>query len=339
VPQNSQSYLFNIPLTATSTANDLSQISLNRHIAAYSYCSVRTAPKLKVINGPSLMKNAAMCLFKDIYDKSLAVEVAVSGILNKYDCEFQGTYILDNFKNPTSNEEPNALPSDPNALPSDPKEPDSHIDEVIIKHEGKLASSSLPIYTITNVSNQIQLYAPFNQGGHALNTYYIVDDGTCKVCVFNIYFETKGLASSTQEIGLLPDSVLPTDGKSMGFPASIYRNAGGNINWWAGIFNKLKKLISVVGKGVSWMNDKVVKPIMPITNALLSSLGPAGSMVAKGISAGSSAVDALFGPNKQQGKQQFRQDFKTFRQDDYLRKNVPIDIISKRIQLLGDELN
>ncbi|KAA6359594.1 MAG: hypothetical protein EZS28_044879 [Streblomastix strix] len=250
---------------------------------------------------------AAMCLFKDIYDKSLAVEVAVSGVLNKYDCEFQGTYILDNYKNPTSNEESN---EEPNASPLNPKEPDSHIDE----------------------------------GGHALNTYYIVDDGTCKVCVFNLYFETKGIATSTQEIGLLPDSVLPADGKSMGFPASVYRNAGGYINWWgmcyfSGIFNKLKKLISVVGKGVSWMNDKVVKPIMPITNALLSSLGPAGSMVAKGISAGSSAVDALFGPNKQQGKQQFRQDFKTFRQDDYLRKNVPIDIISKRIQLLGDELN
>ncbi|KAA6364557.1 MAG: hypothetical protein EZS28_039916, partial [Streblomastix strix] len=255
----------------------------------------------------------AMCLFKDIYDKSLAVEVAVSGVLNKYDCEFQGTYILDNYKNPTSNEESN---EGPNASPSDPKEPDSHIDE----------------------------------GGHAYNTYYIVDDGTCKVCVFNIYFETKGLASSTQEIGLLPDSVLPTDGKSMGFPASVYRNAGGYINWLVecityetlirqfDAITKLKKLVQVVGKGVSWMNDKIVKPIMPITNALLSSLGPAGSMVAKGISAGSSEVDALFGPNKQQSKQQFRQNFKTFRKDDYLRKKVPIDIISKRIQLLGDEL-
>ncbi|KAA6370435.1 MAG: hypothetical protein EZS28_034036 [Streblomastix strix] len=91
----------------------------------------------------------------------------------------------------------------------------------------------------------------------------------------------------------------------------------------AGIFNKLKKLVQVVGKGVSWMNDKVVKPITPITNAFLSSLGPAGSMVAKGISVGSSAVDI---------------GFKTFRQDEYLRKNVPIDIISKRIQLLGEEL-
>ncbi|KAA6372643.1 MAG: hypothetical protein EZS28_031829 [Streblomastix strix] len=266
----------------------------------------------------------AMCLFKDIYDKSLAVEVAVSGVLNKYDCEFQGTYIFDNYKNPTLNEEPNASPLDP-------KEPDSHIDEVIIKHDGKLVSSPIPIYTITNVFNQIQLIAPFNQGEHAYNTYYIVDDGTCKVCVFNLYFEIKGQATSTQEIGRIPNYILPADGKSMGFPASVYRNAGGYINC------KLKKLVQVVGKGVSWMNDKIVKPIMPITNALLQSLGPAGNMVAKGIRVGSSAVDALFGPNKQQSKQQFRQYFKTFRQDDYLRKNVPIDIISKRIQLLGDE--
>ncbi|KAA6377799.1 MAG: hypothetical protein EZS28_026676 [Streblomastix strix] len=106
----------------------------------------------------------------------------------------------------------------------------------------------------------------------------------------------------------------------------------------AGIFNKFKKLVYVVGKGISWLNDKVVKPIMPITNALLQSLRPAVSMVAKGISVGSSAVDALFGPNKQQSKQQFRQDFKTFRQNDYLRKKIPIDIISNRIKLLGDEL-
>ncbi|KAA6384204.1 MAG: hypothetical protein EZS28_020271 [Streblomastix strix] len=68
------------------------------------------------------------------------------------------------------------------------------------------------------------------------------------------------------------------------------------------IINKLKKLIQVVGYGVSWMNVKVVKLIMPITNALLQSLEPAGSMVAKGIREGSSAVDALFGQNKQYSK-------------------------------------
>ncbi|KAA6402640.1 MAG: hypothetical protein EZS28_001839 [Streblomastix strix] len=105
-----------------------------------------------------------------------------------------------------------------------------------------------------------------------------------------------------------------------------------------GIFNKLKKLIQVVGKGVNWMNDKVVKPIMPIINVILQSLSPTGSMVAKGIRTGSSAMDALWGPNKHYGKQQFKYDFKTFRLDDFLSKKVPIDIISNRIKLLGDEL-
>ncbi|KAA6356232.1 MAG: hypothetical protein EZS28_048241, partial [Streblomastix strix] len=166
----------------------------------------------------------AMCLFKEIYDKSLAVEVAVSEVLNKYDCEFQGTYILDNYKNPTLNEEPNASPLDP-------KEPDSHIDKVIIKHDGKLVSSPIPIYTITNVFNQIQLIASFDQGGHDYNTFYIVDYGTCKICVLNLYFETKRQATSTQGTGRTPDVILPADGKSMGFPASVYRNAGGYINW------------------------------------------------------------------------------------------------------------
>ncbi|KAA6365147.1 MAG: hypothetical protein EZS28_039327 [Streblomastix strix] len=276
----------------------------------------------------------AMCLFKDIYEKSLEVEVAVSRVLNKYDCEFHGTYILDNYKNPTSNEEQN---EDPNVSPSDLKEPDSHIDEVIIKHDKLLASSSQPTSVIANVFNQIQPIAPLDQGGHNNNTFYIVHDETCRVCVFNLYFETKGQTTSIQEIGRIPDSILPTDGKSMRFPASVYRNADGFINWLAGIFSKLKKLVQVVGKGVNWMKDKVIKPIMPITNALLSSLGPAGSIVAKGISVESSAVNALFGPNKQQSKQQFRQDFKTFQQDDYLRQKVPIDIITKRIQLLKNE--
>ncbi|KAA6402150.1 MAG: hypothetical protein EZS28_002324 [Streblomastix strix] len=47
----------------------------------------------------------------------------------------------------------------------------------------------------------------------AYNTFYIVDDGTCKVCVFNLYFESKRLQGRTQEVGRIPDSVLPADGK------------------------------------------------------------------------------------------------------------------------------
>ncbi|KAA6366101.1 MAG: hypothetical protein EZS28_038371, partial [Streblomastix strix] len=63
-----------------------------------------------------------MRLFKDIYDKSSAVQVTVSGKLKMLDCEFQGTYILDNYENSI-----NANESTSNqALPEGPE---SHIDE------------------------------------------------------------------------------------------------------------------------------------------------------------------------------------------------------------------
>ncbi|KAA6387919.1 MAG: hypothetical protein EZS28_016556 [Streblomastix strix] len=167
---------------------------------------------------------SALCLFKNMYDKSMAVEVAVSGVLNTKKCEFQGTYILDDYQNPTSNE--------PNALPSDPLQPDSHIDEVIIKHEGQLQQqSSEKQYTITNVFNQFIINEAFNLYTPALNTFYIIDDGTCQVCVFNLYFESKGKqGAKAEEIGKLPAPVIPSDGKSMAFPAAIYRTSGGRYN-------------------------------------------------------------------------------------------------------------
>ncbi|KAA6371093.1 MAG: hypothetical protein EZS28_033379, partial [Streblomastix strix] len=144
---------------------------------------------------------SAMCLFKDMYDKSSAVQVAVSGQLNTLDCEFQGTYILDNYTNSTNTNE-----SAPNEAASD-----SFIDEVIIKHEKQIGSSPQPQYTITNVYNQFMINDFFPSS--AYNTFYIVDDGTCRVCVFNLYFESKGLNGRTQEVGRIPDSILPTDGK------------------------------------------------------------------------------------------------------------------------------
>ncbi|KAA6364097.1 MAG: hypothetical protein EZS28_040376, partial [Streblomastix strix] len=102
---------------------------------------------------------SAMCLFKDIYDKSSAVQVAVSGQLNMLNCEFQGIYILGNYTNSTNTNE-SALNEASN---------DSFIDEVIIKHEKQL-----------------------------------------------------GLDGRTQEVGRIPDSILPADGKSLGFPAAVY---------------------------------------------------------------------------------------------------------------------
>ncbi|KAA6365376.1 MAG: hypothetical protein EZS28_039097 [Streblomastix strix] len=116
---------------------------------------------------------SAMCLFKDMYDKSSAVQEAASGQLNMLDCEFQGTYILDNYTKSTNTNE------------LAPEDVESHIDEVIIKHEKQIA----------------------------YNTFYIVDDGTCRVCVFNQYFESKGLNGRSQEVGRIPDSILPADGK------------------------------------------------------------------------------------------------------------------------------
>ncbi|KAA6362145.1 MAG: hypothetical protein EZS28_042328 [Streblomastix strix] len=92
-----------------------------------------------------------------------------------FDCEFQGKYIHDNYANCTKTDE------------STPEVVESHIDEVIIKHEKQLGSSPQPQYMITNVHNQ--------------------------VCVFNLYFESKGLQGRTQEVGRIPDAVIPADGK------------------------------------------------------------------------------------------------------------------------------
>ncbi|KAA6361455.1 MAG: hypothetical protein EZS28_043018, partial [Streblomastix strix] len=69
---------------------------------------------------------SAMCLFKDMYDKSQAVQVAISGQLNTLDCEFQGTYIIDNCTNASTSNEAAS------------EEPESHIDKVIIKHEKQI---------------------------------------------------------------------------------------------------------------------------------------------------------------------------------------------------------
>ncbi|KAA6358810.1 MAG: hypothetical protein EZS28_045663 [Streblomastix strix] len=160
-------------------------------------------------------KFSAMCLFKDMYDKSSAVQVAISGQLNTLDCEFQGTYILDNYTNSTNTNE-----SAPNEA-SNEAVSDSFIDEVIIKHEKQLDSSPQPHYTINNVYNQFIINDFFPSS--AYNTFYIVDDCTCRVCVFNLYFESKGLNGRTQEVGHIPDSVIPADGKSLGFPAVVYR--------------------------------------------------------------------------------------------------------------------
>ncbi|KAA6365229.1 MAG: hypothetical protein EZS28_039243, partial [Streblomastix strix] len=173
---------------------------------------------------------SAMCLFKDMYDKSSAVQVVVSRQLNMFDCKFQGTYILDNYANSTNTNEsaPMSSSTPPAAEASNEAASDSFIDKVIIKHEKQLGSSPQPQYTLTNVYNQFMINDFFPSSAYYI--FYIVDDGTCRVCVFNLYFESKGLNGRTQEVGRIPDSILPADGKSLGFPAAVYRTKGGRQN-------------------------------------------------------------------------------------------------------------
>ncbi|KAA6356069.1 MAG: hypothetical protein EZS28_048404, partial [Streblomastix strix] len=81
---------------------------------------------------------SAMCLFKDKYDKSSAIQVAVSGQLNTLDCEFQGTYILDNYTNASASNEAAS------------EETESHIDEVIIKHKKQIDGRMQEVGRITD---------------------------------------------------------------------------------------------------------------------------------------------------------------------------------------------
>ncbi|KAA6400054.1 MAG: hypothetical protein EZS28_004415 [Streblomastix strix] len=78
---------------------------------------------------------SALFLFKDMYDKSSAVQVDVSGQLNMLDCEFQGTYILDNYTNSTCTNE------------SVPEDVESHIDEVQMGERKKLVVLLIMQYT------------------------------------------------------------------------------------------------------------------------------------------------------------------------------------------------
>ncbi|KAA6378448.1 MAG: hypothetical protein EZS28_026025, partial [Streblomastix strix] len=136
----------------------------------------------------------------------------------------------------------------------------------------------------------------------AFNTFYIVDDGTCKLAYGkNVAFPATVIREAGARWTLYSEKVQQYCSFGMYYLRTIIQNKGMLYRLFlrikimeAGIFNKLKKLISKVRKGVSWMNNQVVKPILPVTNALLQSLGPAGSMVAKGISA-ANTVHLIFG--------------------------------------------
>ncbi|KAA6400806.1 MAG: hypothetical protein EZS28_003668 [Streblomastix strix] len=202
---------------------------------------------------------SAMRLFKDIYDKSSAVQVAVSGQLNMFDCEFQGTYILENYVNGINTNE------------SAFEDVQSHIYEVIIKHEIQLDSSLQPQYMITNMFNQLAINDFFPSS--VQNTFYIVDDGTCRACVLNLYSKSKGLQERTQEVSRISDAEVPDDGKTVR------------------LFSKIKQLVQKVGKGLQLADDNIYRLfIEPFAKSILGALGPVGQTIDKGLKSGSNHI-------------------------------------------------
>ncbi|KAA6358503.1 MAG: hypothetical protein EZS28_045970, partial [Streblomastix strix] len=80
-----------------------------------------------------------------------------------------------------------------------------------------------------------------------------------------------------------------------------------------GLFSKLKALAQKIGSGLSWVNDKIVKPyVLPAANLIAPALGPVGGMITKGINLGSSAIDAFGGKGS---KQKVKDNFNDFRND------------------------
>ncbi|KAA6403107.1 MAG: hypothetical protein EZS28_001366 [Streblomastix strix] len=82
------------------------------------------------------------------------------------------------------------------------------------------------------------------------------------------------------------------------------------------IFSKIKQLVQKVWKGLQWANDNVYKPfIKPFAKPILGTLGPVGQTIDKSLDVASSFLDHSYGADK---NGQFRQDFDTLRNDEYL---------------------
>ncbi|KAA6359221.1 MAG: hypothetical protein EZS28_045252 [Streblomastix strix] len=159
-------------------------------------------------------------------DKSQGFQVIISGKLDKKDCEFSGTYVIDNYQNLNDANEENE------------NQPETIIDDVIIKCDRKLETHSIYQYTITNEIGQLEIVQGFNLGSahkiagdlatslRSLNSFYIVDDGACKVCVFNLLLETKGFYEQYQQVSPIPDELVPTNNNQLAFPATIMITVG-----------------------------------------------------------------------------------------------------------------
>ncbi|KAA6386347.1 MAG: hypothetical protein EZS28_018126 [Streblomastix strix] len=172
----------------------------------------------------------------------------------------------------------------------------------------------------------------------AFNTFYVVDDSTCRVCLSNQYFESKGLQGRTQEVGHNLYSVVSVDGKNS-IPQESADTAPSALSALCQkfssktaaslpfcIFSKIKQLVQKVGKGLQWASDNVYQLfIKPFAKTILGALGPVGQTIGKSLDVASSFLDYGYGADK---NGQFRQDFDTLRNDEYLRQKLLTDIQS-----------
>ncbi|KAA6389488.1 MAG: hypothetical protein EZS28_014985 [Streblomastix strix] len=93
--------------------------------------------------------------------------------------------------------------------------------------------------------------------------------------------------------------------------------------------DKIKSVVPKVGKGLSWVNDKIVKPIVLPAAKQFSGFLPGGGLIMKGIEAGSSTLDAFNG----YGSKQYAKDKFTDLMDDPYLCNLPIESLRRLIKL------
>ncbi|KAA6384514.1 MAG: hypothetical protein EZS28_019959 [Streblomastix strix] len=94
-------------------------------------------------------------------------------------------------------------------------------------------------------------------------------------------------------------------------------------------FSKIKQLVSKIGHGLSYMNEKLVKPIIIPAVMQFNGFIPGEGQIMKGIEARSSVLDAF---SEQGYKYDAKDKFMDLMDDPYLR-NLPIKSLNRLIKL------
>ncbi|KAA6404294.1 MAG: hypothetical protein EZS28_000180 [Streblomastix strix] len=172
----------------------------------------------------------------------------------------------------------------------------SKIDEVIVQHDSKIGRAPLfTDYTITDLMDQVQFADYFRNG-----QIEIINEAQS-------YFDKRSSSYAKIDSG----------------DKGLYIHLSDPV--------QDTKRASKVGKGLQWVNEKVVKPVVLPAMKQFSGIIPGGGLIRKGIETGSSALDAFYGQGSQQD---FKEKYNDLLDDPYLR-NLPIDQLTKAIQVQG----